>query len=263
MRIIVCVKQVPDPEQAKMDKEKGTVVREGVPLIVNPFDLYAVEEALRIKERVGDVEVVAISMGPPQAEEALREVIAMGVDTAYLISDRAFAGADTLATSYTLSRAIEWIGDYDLIICGKQAIDGDTAQVGPGIAAHLDLPQITYVRKIEEIKEGYIRAERMVEDGYYVVEAPLPCVITVVKEINEPRLPTLKGKLRAKKAEIPVLTPDRINADPDKIGVSGSPTEVIEIYSPEIKKEGRIYQAEEIEKAVEDMIEILKKKGVL
>ncbi len=263
MRIIVCVKQVPDPEQAKMDKEKGTVVREGVPLIVNPFDLYAVEEALRIKERVGDVEVVAISMGPPQAEEALREVIAMGVDTAYLISDRAFAGADTLATSYTLSRAIEWIGDYDLIICGKQAIDGDTAQVGPGIAAHLDLPQITYVRKIEEIKEGYIRAERMVEDGYYVVEAPLPCVITVVKEINEPRLPTLKGKLRAKKVEIPVLTPDRINADPDKIGVSGSPTEVIEIYSPEIKKEGRIYQAEEIEKAVEDMIEILKKKGVL
>ena len=263
MRIIVCVKQVPDPEQAKMDKEKGTVVEEGVPLIVNPFDLYAVEEALRIKERVGDVEVVAISMGPPQAEEALREVIAMGVDTAYLISDRAFAGADTLATSYTLSRAIEWIGDYDLIICGKQAIDGDTAQVGPGIAAHLDLPQITYVRKIEEIKEGYIRAERMVEDGYYVVEAPLPCVITVVKEINEPRLPTLKGKLRAKKAEIPVLTPDRINADPDKIGVSGSPTEVIEIYSPEIKKEGRIYQAEEIEKAVEDMIEILKKKGVL
>ncbi len=263
MRIIVCVKQVPDPEQAKMDKEKGTVVREGVPLIVNPFDLYAVEEALRIKERLGDVEVVAISMGPPQAEEALREVIAMGVDTAYLISDRAFAGADTLATSYTLSRAIEWIGDYDLIICGKQAIDGDTAQVGPGIAAHLDLPQITYVRKIEEIKEGYIRAERMVEDGYYVVEAPLPCVITVVKEINEPRLPTLKGKLRAKKAEIPVLTPDRINADPDKIGVSGSPTEVIEIYSPEIKKEGRIYQAEEIEKAVEDMIEILKKKGVL
>ncbi len=263
MRIIVCVKQVPDPEQAKMDKEKGTVVREGVPLIINPFDLYAVEEALRIKERLGDVEVVAISMGPPQAEEALREVIAMGVDTAYLISDRAFAGADTLATSYTLSRAIEWIGDYDLIICGKQAIDGDTAQVGPGIAAHLDLPQITYVRKIEEIKEGYIRAERMVEDGYYVVEAPLPCVITVVKEINEPRLPTLKGKLRAKKAEIPVLTPDRINADPDKIGVSGSPTEVIEIYSPEIKKEGRIYQAEEIEKAVEDMIEILKKKGVL
>ncbi|RKZ27223.1 electron transfer flavoprotein subunit beta [bacterium] len=263
MRIIVCVKQVPDPEQAKMDKEKGTVVREGVPLIVNPFDLYAVEEALRIKEKLGDVEVVAISMGPPQAEEALREVIAMGVDTAYLISDRAFAGADTLATSYTLSRAIEWIGDYDLIICGKQAIDGDTAQVGPGIAAHLDLPQITYVRKIEEIKEGYIRAERMVEDGYYVVEAPLPCVITVVKEINEPRLPTLKGKLRAKKAEIPVLTPDRINADPDKIGVSGSPTEVIEIYSPEIKKEGRIYQAEEIEKAVEDMIEILKKKGVL
>jgi len=262
MRIVVCVKQVPDPENAKMDWETGTVVREGVKNIINPFDLYAIEEALRIKEKLGG-EVIVISMGPPQAEEALREAIAMGADKAILITSRDFAGADTLATSYTLSQAIKKIGDVDLIICGKQAIDGDTAQVGPGVSAHLDLPQITFVGKIDEITEDRIRAERMVEGGYQVVESPLPCVITVVKDINIPRLPSLKGKIAAKKAEIPQWGPEDIDADPKRIGAAGSPTMVEEVFAPELKKEGRIYSEDQIEEAIEKVIEAMEKMGVL
>ncbi len=262
MRIVVCVKQVPDPENAKMDWETGTVVREGVKNIINPFDLYAIEEALRIKEKLGG-EVIVISMGPPQAEEALREAIAMGADKAILITSRDFAGADTLATSYTLSQAIKKIGDVDLIICGKQAIDGDTAQVGPGVSAHLDLPQITFVGKIDEITEDRIRAERMVEGGYQVVESPLPCVITVVKDINIPRLPSLKGKIAAKKAEIPQWGPEDIDADPKRIGAAGSPTMVEEVFAPELKKEGRIYSEDQMEEAIEKVIEAMEKMGVL
>ena len=262
MRIVVCVKQVPDPENAKMDWETGTVVREGVKNIINPFDLYAIEEALRIKEKLGG-EVIVVSMGPPQAEEALREAIAMGADKAILITSRDFAGADTLATSYTLSQAIKKIGDVDLIICGKQAIDGDTAQVGPGVSAHLDLPQITFVGKIDEITEDRIRAERMVEGGYQVVESPLPCVITVVKDINIPRLPSLKGKIAAKKAEIPHWGPEDIDADPKRIGAAGSPTMVEEVFAPELKKEGRIYSEEQMEEAIEKVIEAMEKMGVL
>jgi len=262
MRIVVCVKQVPDPENAKMDWETGTVVREGVKNIINPFDLYAIEEALRIKEKLGG-EVIVISMGPPQAEEALREAIAMGSDKAILITSRDFAGADTLATSYTLSQAIKKIGDVDLIICGKQAIDGDTAQVGPGVSAHLDLPQITFVGKIDEITEDRIRAERMVEGGYQVVESPLPCVITVVKDINIPRLPSLKGKIAAKKAEIPHWGPEDIDADPKRIGAAGSPTMVEEVFAPELKKEGKIYSEDQMEEAIEKVIEAMEKMGVL
>jgi len=262
MKIIVCIKQVPDPEEAKMNEDSGTVVREGVSLIVNPFDLYAVEEALRIKEKV-ESEVITISMGPPQTIDALKETIAMGADKAHLISDKAFAGADTLATSYTLSQTIKKIGDYNLIICGKQAIDGDTAQTGPGIAAHLNLPQITFVRKIEEIKEDYIRAERLTEDGYQVIESPLPALITVVKEINEPRLPTLKGKLRAKKVEIPVFTPDDIGVNKKNIGLDGSPTQVVEIFTPKIEKQTKIFTAEEAGSFFNEIKKAMKKKSII
>ena len=167
--------------------------------LINPFDVYAIEEGVRLKEKFGG-KVIVLTMGPPQAEAVLREAISLGCDEAVLVSDRAFAGSDTLATSYTLSKAIEKIKDYDVIICGKQAIDGDTAQVGPGIAATLDIPQITYVRKIEDIKDGTITAERATEEGYEVIETKLPCLMTVVKEINTPRLPSLKGKIKAKSA---------------------------------------------------------------
>lgn len=262
MKIIVCIKQVPDPEHASMDFESGTVVREGVDLMVNPFDLYAVEEALKIKEKLGS-EVIAVSMGPPQAEDALKEVIAMGADEGILLTSLDFAGADTWATSYTLALACKKIGNFDIILCGKQAIDGDTAQVGPGIAAQLGIPQITFVRKIEEITKDKIRAQRLVEGGYEVISSPLPLVMTVVKEINEPRLPTLKGKIRAKNVEITQWGPADINAGKEKIGLNGSPTRVVEIFTPKLTKEGKIFNDDQIEDAVKEIIQKQEEMGLI
>jgi len=237
MNIIVCIKQVPDTADVKIDPNTNTLIREGVNSIINPFDMYAIEEGLRIRERIGGT-VTVVSMGPPQVEEALREAVSLGADDAYLVSDRAFAGSDTWATSYTLSCAIKKIGNYDLIVCGKQAMDGDTAQVGPGIAVWLDIPQIVFVKKVEEIKEGYIKAERMMEEGYEVIESSLPCLITVVKEINEPRLPSLKGKMKAKKFTPQKLTSQDLDLDPDKIGLKGSPTQVVKIFAPPVRSGG-------------------------
>jgi len=262
VKVIVCIKQVPDPEHAKMDEKSGTVVREGVELMVNPFDLYAVEEGLRLKEKMGG-EVVAISMGPPQAEKALREVIGMGVDEGILLTSRDFAGADTWATSYTLAKACEKVGEYDLIICGKQAIDGDTAQVGPGIAAQLGIPQMTFVRKIDEISEDKIKAERLVEDGYEVISSPLPLLLTVVKEINEPRLPTLRGRLNAKKVIIEKWGPEDLGVEKDKIGMNGSPTMVDEIYTPDLSKNGKIFTSDQLGEAVEEIIKKQKEMGLI
>lgn len=244
MNIIVCIKQVPDTTDIKIDPETNTLIRSGVQCIINPFDMYAIEEGIRLKEKFGG-RVTVMTMGPPQAEDALREAISLGADDAILVSDRAFAGSDTWATSYTLSRAVRKLDDYALVICGKQAIDGDTAQVGPGISAHIDIPQITYVKKIEEMRfEGagnrYIRAERMTEEGYEIIESPLPCLITVVKEINEPRLPSLKGKMRAKKAEIKKWEAKDLELDPGLIGLNGSPTKVVKIFTPPPRKGGEI-----------------------
>ena len=256
MNIIVCIKQVPDTTNVRIDPETNTLVRTGVQSIINPFDMYAIEEALRLKEKFCGL-VTIITMGPPQAEEALREAISLGADEAILVSDRAFAGSDTWATSYTLSKAIQKIGKFDIVICGKQAIDGDTAQVGPGVAAFLDIPQITFVKKIEEIKDSMIRAERMTEEGYDIVEAPLPCLITVVKEINEPRLPSLKGKMRAKKIEIKKLEAKDLDADPDSLGLKGSPTKVVKIFTPPPRKGGQILEGE-AKDVCEKLVELLK-----
>jgi len=241
--IIVCVKQVPNSVDVKIDPKTNTLVREGVESIINPFDTYAIEESVRLKEGYGG-KVTVISMGPPQAESALKEAISLGCDEAILVSDRAFAGSDTWATSYTLSQAIKKIGSFDLIICGKQASDGDTAQVGPGIATHLDLPQVTYVKKIEEIKDNRARVERLVEEGFEVVETPLPCLLTVVKEINVPRLPSLKGKMKAKSAKITVLGAKDLDCDPKMIGLDGSPTKVVKVFSPPPRKGGVKIQGE-------------------
>ncbi len=243
MKIVVCVKQVPDTTEVKINPETNTLIREGVASILNPFDMYAVEEAIRIKEKVGGT-VIVLSMGPPQVAEQLKETIAMGADEAILVSDRAFAGSDTLATSYALSKAIEKIADVNLVICGKQAIDGDTAQVGPEIAEKIGIPHLTYVKKIEAISETEITLERMNEDGYERVQMPLPGLITVVKEINEPRLPSLKGMMRSKKAEIPIWSAADIDADPAKCGLNGSPTWVKRIFIPEIKCQGEIFSGE-------------------
>jgi len=256
MNIVVCIKQVPDTTNVRIDPETNTLVRSGVQSIINPFDMYAIEEAIRLKEKFGGM-VTIVTMGPPQAEEALREAISLGADEAVLVSDRAFAGSDTWATSYTLSKTIGKIGKFDLIICGKQAIDGDTAQVGPGIAAFMDIPQITFVKKIEDIKDSLIRAERMTEEGYDIVESPLPCLITVVKEINEPRLPSLKGKMRAKKIEIRKLEAKDLDADPDSLGLKGSPTKVVKIFTPPPRKGGQILEGEAKDTSAK-LVELLK-----
>jgi electron transfer flavoprotein beta subunit len=238
VNIVVCIKQVPGTTQVKINPDTGTLIRDGVEAIVNPFDEFAIEEALRIKERVGNASVKVITMGPPQAEEALKSAIAMGADEGFLISDRAFAGADTWATSYTVARGIKSLGAVDLIICGKQAIDGDTAQVGPGVAEMLGIPFVAWVRKVEEISDTNMRVERMMEDGFEVVDIPLPGLITVIKEINVPRMASLKGKMRAKKAIITKLTAESLKADGDKIGQKGSPTQVLRSFVPERKSGG-------------------------
>lgn len=256
MNIIVCIKQVPDTTDVRINPETNTLIREGVKSIINPFDMYAIEEGIRIKERFGG-KVTVVTMGPPQADAALREAISMGADEAILVSDRAFAGSDTWATSYTLSCAIKKIKDFDLIICGKQASDGDTAQVGPGIAAHLDLPQVTYVKKVESIDEEHAKVERMTEEGYEVVETPLPCLFTVVKEICEPRLPSLKGMMRAKKIEILKWGKDNLEMKEEKLGLKGSPTQVVKIFTPPPRKGGQILQGE-TKDVVERLVEAIK-----
>jgi electron transfer flavoprotein beta subunit len=257
MKAVVCIKQVPDTTNVRINPETNTLIREGVESICNPFDEYALEEALRIKERLDEpVTTIAVTMGPPQAEAVLRQALAIGIDEAILLSDRAFAGSDTWATSYALSRLIDKIGDVDIVLCGKQAIDGDTAQVGPGIAVHLGIPQITFVKNIEELTPKKIRAERMMEEGYQVVESRLPVLLTVVKEINEPRLPSIRGKMRAKRAEIPTWTAADLDAVPEYLGLNGSPTVVHKIYAPERKKDGRIIEGEPPEVATELVSEL-------
>ncbi len=261
MNFIVCIKQVPGTTEVKIDPKTNTLIREGVESIVNPFDSYAIEEALRLKERMGG-KVTVISMGPPQAESALREALSMGCDEAILLTDRAFAGSDTLATSYTLACGIKKIGEFDLVICGKQAIDGDTAQVGPGIAEKLGVPAITYVRKIEEINETRIRVERMMEEGYEVIETGFPALITVVKEINEPRLPSLKGMVRAKKAEIHMWNASDIACEKSRIGQSGSPTIVNKIFTPPSRKGGETILGDPEEQA-QKLVEKLRQAKVV
>ncbi|MFZ5995969.1 MAG: electron transfer flavoprotein subunit beta/FixA family protein [Nitrospirota bacterium] len=250
MNIVVCIKQVPDTAEVRINPETNTLIREGVPSIINPYDLHALEAALQIRERSGG-KVTVITMGPPQAVGALREAIAMGADEVRLISDRAFAGADTWATSYALYKAIDTIG-YDIILCGKQAIDGDTAQVGPEVAEFLTIPHISYVRKIDEVSSGRIKVQRLMDEGYDVVESPLPVLLTVVKEINTPRLPSLKGKMAAKKAVITTMDLAAIGAEEENVGLKGSPTQVKNIFAPPAKTDRKMLQG-----SVEEQIDAL------
>jgi electron transfer flavoprotein beta subunit len=243
MHIIVCVKQVPNTTDVSIDPVTNTLIRDGVESVINPFDAYAIEESVRLKERLGG-KVTVLTMGPPQAENALKDAVALGCDEAILLSDRKFAGSDTWATSYTLAAAIRKIGDFDLILCGKQASDGDTAQVGPGISAHLDIPLVTCVKKIEDITAEKAKVERMTEDGYDVIETPLPCLLTVVKEINTPRLPSLRGLMKAKALKAVKWTAEDIGADSSSLGLDGSPTRVVKIFTPEPRKGGEMLQGE-------------------
>jgi electron transfer flavoprotein beta subunit len=255
MNIIVCIKQVPETTEVRINPETNTLMREGVKSIINPFDMYAIEEAVRLKEKFGG-KVSIVTMGPPQAEAALREAISMGADEGFLVCGREFAGSDTWATSYTLAGGIRKIGNFDLIICGKQASDGDTAQVGPGISTHLNIPQVTYVKKIEEVTDKMMKVERMLEEGYEVIETPLPALLTVVKEINEPRIPSLRGMMKAKSAKITTLTQKDLQLDPQQIGLCGSPTQVVKIFAPTPRAGGQMLTGEvpDVAKQLVDLI---------
>ncbi len=257
MKILVCVKQVPDAKDVRLDPKTNTLNREGVESIMNPYDQHALEEAVAIKEAHGEGEVTVLTMGPPQAEEILRQAISCGADRAVLVSDRAFAGADTWATSYTLSQAISTLGEFDLILCGKQAIDGDTAQVGPGLAMRLDIPFVTCVQKVREIHEEGLTIERMMDDGFDVIEIDYPALLTVVKDINEPRVPSLKGKMKAKKAAIQSLSSQDIGADPACIGLPGSPTQVVKVFPPQ-QRGDRSLLTGTVDEQIEQLVEKLR-----
>ena len=248
LKIIVCIKQVPETQEVRLDPVTHTLKREGVRAMVNPFDLYALEEALRVKDARGGT-VTVLSMGPPQAEAALREALGYGADAAVLLSDRAFAGADTWATALTLSKAIEKLGPADLIFTGKQAIDGDTAQVGPMLAAILDLPYAAWARKLSFGDGGTLQVERLLDHGYDAVEVRLPALITVVKEINEPRVPSFKAKLSAKKAAIPVWGLSDLGLAEPEAGLSGSFTQVVKVFPPPARGKSEVWTGEPVELA--------------
>lgn len=232
-QVIVCVKQVPEVTEVKIDPKTKTLIREGVPSIVNPFDEFAVEEAIRIRERYGG-KVVVISMGPAQAEEALNTCLAMGVDEAILLTDKLLIGADTVATSYALSKVIEQLGKFEIILCGQQAIDGDTAQVGPGIAENLGIPQVTYVSKIMiDEPGGRVTVHREIEEGYEVIECKFPVLLSVTKGINEPRSPSIEKLTK----HVRSLCATDLSCDLNRLGMEGSYTQVIDIFPPKPRKQ--------------------------
>lgn len=267
MRIVVPIKQVPETTAVRMDEATGTMVREGVDAIVNPLDLYAVEAALRLRESAsGPCEVVTVSMGPPRAESALREVLAMGADQAVLVSDKAFAGADTWSTACVLAAALRRLAPVDLILCGERATDGDTGQVGPGLAAFLDLPVLTYVSKLTLDSGRTCRAERLVENGRELLEADLPAVVTVVKEVAVPRLPTLRGKKRARQTKLTVWTARDLDVPADAMGLKGSPTRVERIFRPRLTRTCerlRALDGHELDAATDRIVTFLSERGLL
>jgi len=262
LSIIVPIKQVPDIERVRFDIEKGRIDRSSAPGETNPFDLNALEAAVRIKEQLGGM-ITAISMGPPQAISTLRDAIARGADEAILLTDIKFAGADTLATSYTLASAIRKIGKFDLIICGEKTVDGDTGQVGPEIAAFLNIPHVAYVCEIRKIScEGMVVVSDM-GDAYYLVEISFPVLITVTKDINTPRLPTLKDKIKARKKQVTIWTARDLEdiADPRKFGYAGSPTQVYKITFPSVKnRKGMLFEGEE---GIPKIVSILEREGII
>lgn len=265
MQIIIPIKQVPETSNVKMDEETGTMVREGVESIINPLDLYAIEVGIQLKEEHGG-KITVITMGPPSADKALREAIAMGCDDGILISGKEFAGSDTWATGYTLSSAIKETGKFDLIITGERATDGDTGQVGPGIASFLDIPLATYTSKIVEVNSKNIVVERLIEEGYETLKMPLPALLTVVKEISYPRLPTLRGKQRAKKTDIPLWSKNNMELNESELGLKGSATRVVKITHPKVVRKGTIIKVSDektLNEAVSRMIKFMRKKELI
>jgi electron transfer flavoprotein beta subunit len=265
LKIIIPIKQVPETNDIRMDASTGTMVREGVESIVNPLDLYAIETGIQLKEKYGG-SITAISMGPVSAEKALREAISMGCDDGILITGKEFAGSDTWTTSYTLSKAIGKIGDFDLILTGERATDGDTGQVGPGIASFLGITLATYVSRINEILDGFITVDRLVEGGYETLKMSMPSLLTVVKEISYPRLPTLKGKKAARRAGIIRWSAADLQLDTAHTGLKGSPTRVVKIDHPKVAHKGTIIRIEEgegPEEAVRQLLTFLRSKDLV
>ncbi|MDF2546635.1 MAG: electron transfer flavoprotein subunit beta [Anaerosolibacter sp.] len=262
MKIIVCVKQVPDTNEVKIDPVKGTLIRDGVPSILNPDDKNALEEALKLKDQQEDIHVTVITMGPPQADEMLRECLAMGADEAILLSDRAFAGADTWATSNTLAAAVRKIGAYDIIFAGRQAIDGDTAQVGPQLAERLGIPQVSYVQNFQ-VQGDNIQVQRALEDGYEVIQVKTPVLLTAIKELNHPRYMSIGGIYDAfRSKEVKVWTSLDIQVNKDEVGLEASPTQVKRSFTPEPKGKGIMLKGTTKE-MVEQLVINLKQKHVI
>nr|AAA95969.1 putative b-subunit of electron-transfer flavoprotein [Clostridium acetobutylicum ATCC 824] len=249
MNIVVCLKQVPDTAEVRIDPVKGTLIREGVPSIINPDDKNALEEALVLKDNYG-AHVTVISMGPPQAKNALVEALAMGADEAVLLTDRAFGGADTLATSHTIAAGIKKL-KYDIVFAGRQAIDGDTAQVGPEIAEHLGIPQVTYVEKVE-VDGDTLKIRKAWEDGYEVVEVKTPVLLTAIKELNVPRYMSVEKIFGAFDKEVKMWTADDIDVDKANLGLKGSPTKVKKSSTKEVKGQGEV-----IDKPVKEAADML------
>lgn len=260
MKIVVCIKQVPDTTEIKLDPVTGTLIRDGVPSIMNPDDKGGLEFALRLKDQYG-AHVTVITMGPPQAEAILREAFAMGVDRAILLSDRKFAGADTLATSNTIAGALRAL-EYDVIITGRQAIDGDTAQVGPQIAEHLDLPQVTYVEDLKYDGQKTFSVKRTTEEGYQIVEVDAPCVFTALASGVKPRYMSVRGIVEAYDKDIEVWGFNNITVDEKKIGLSGSPTRVFKSFTKGAKAAGQIYEVDPAE-AADIIVNKLKEKFII
>ncbi len=233
MKLVVCVKQVPDTTEVKVDPRTNTLIRDGVPSILNPYDHYAVEECVRVKDKIGEGSVTVVTMGPPQARSALMRCLALGADDAVLISDKAFAGSDTWATAYTLSLAIKKLGSFDMVFCGQQAIDGDTAQVGPELAQQLGIPQVTYVEKIELDDKHKLTIYKQTEDGYYILETKTPVLLALLPPTSfQPEHPPMSKILKAKKKPFVVWDLKTLGGDKSKFGLEGSFTQVIKTYTP-------------------------------
>ena len=267
MNILVCIKQVPDTTEIKIDPVTNTLIRAGVPSIVNPFDGYALEAAARIKDKDPDTKIVVLSMGPEQAKAALKDYLAIAADKAYLVSDRAFGGSDTLATSYIISETIKKVeeieGKFDAIFCGKQAIDGDTAQVGPEIAEHLGYPQVTYGLEAE-VDGNSLKVKKEVEDGAEIIGIQMPCVVTFTKPAWDPRYPTIKRKMAANRAEIPTLTAaDLSTIDLTQAGLKGSPTKVKKTFVPQKKTGGIKIKEESNEASARKLYQLLSDSHVI
>jgi electron transfer flavoprotein beta subunit len=263
MKIIVCIKQVPDTTEVRLDPVKGTLIREGVPSIINPDDKAGIEAALQLREQVGGT-VTILCMGPPQADVALREALAMGSDRAILLTDRAFGGADTWATSSTLAAALKKLG-YDVILTGRQAIDGDTAQVGPQIAEHLGIPQVSYVEEIL-IEDGQIVVRRAFEDRYHIIEVPIPCLMTALSELCKPRYMSIGGIFDSyREKEVEIWTRQDLEGfiDDSNVGLNGSPTRVKQSFTKQLKGAGTLHDNLGVDEAVEILVQALAEKHII